>query len=69
MLVAIGAFDAPATIASAFTVGRRGQIAYVDHIHELPAKRTLDDATATHFLANLVSYQHPDHDTDEWPPA
>jgi hypothetical protein len=29
----------------------------------------LDDADAAHFLANLVSYQHPDHDTDKWPPA
>ena len=47
----------------------RRKLPYVDHIHELPAKRTLDDATATHFLANLVSYQHPDHDTDNWPPA
>ncbi|RUV88778.1 GFA family protein, partial [Mesorhizobium sp. M1A.F.Ca.IN.022.07.1.1] len=20
------------------------------------------------YLAELVSYQHPDHDTDQWPP-
>ena len=67
--VAIGAFDAPATIVPRLQWGVEAKLPYVDHIHELPAKRTLDDATATHFLANLVSYQHPDHDTDDWPPA
>ena len=26
-----------------------------------------DIGSAT-YLADLVSYQHPDHDTEEWPP-
>ena len=26
------------------------------------------DQDAAGFLATLVSYQHPDYDTDRWPP-
>jgi len=28
---------------------------------------TMDDPIAAPFLAQLVSKQHPDHDTDVWP--
>jgi hypothetical protein len=26
------------------------------------------DVASAPFLATLVSYQHPDHDTENWPP-
>jgi hypothetical protein len=40
----------------------------VDSIASLPGKDTLADEEAADFLAGLVSYQHPDYDTDQWPP-
>jgi hypothetical protein len=28
----------------------------------------MDDIDTAPFLADIVSYQHPDHDTEIWPP-
>jgi hypothetical protein len=68
--IAIGAFDAPEEFRPTTQWGAEAKLASVDHIHELPVKHTLADANAAHFLTQLVSYQHPDHDTDtdKWPP-
>ena len=35
-------------------------------LHE--SKETMDDGNAAGFLADLISYQHPDYDTKIWPP-
>ena len=48
--------------------GVEGKIGFVDRLHELPGERTEADLTAGSFLHELVSYQHPDHDTQVWPP-
>jgi hypothetical protein len=66
--LAIGAFDDPSTLRPVVQWGAEAKLPYVDGIPELPARHTLDDADAGSFLHNLVSYQHPDHDTDAWPP-
>jgi hypothetical protein len=67
--LAIGAFDTPQEIVPKIQWGIEGKLPYVDHVHELPGEHTLSDTEAAPFLATLVSYQHPDHDTDTWPPA
>ena len=64
--LAIGAFDRPQDIAPIVQWGVEGKIAYVDHIHTLPERHTLADAEAA-FLADVISHQHPDHDTETWP--
>ncbi len=66
--LAIGAFDRPQDIAPVMQWGVEAKIDYVDHIHELPANHTLADPAAAPFLRELHSYQHPDRDTDVWPP-
>jgi len=66
--LAIGAFDQPAEIAPKVQWGTEAKLPYVDGIPALPGHQTMDDQDATGFLASLVSYQHPDHDTDQWPP-
>lgn len=66
--IAIGAFDAPQTIVPTIQWGIESKLPYVDHIHELPQKHTLADLDAAPFLADMVSNQHPDHDTENWPP-
>lgn len=65
--LAIGAFDEPGAIAPVIQWGVEAKLPYVDTIHELPGEATMADAQAASFLADLVSYQHPDHDTDAWP--
>ena len=64
----IAAFDDPAGIAPRIQWGIEAKLPYVDTIRDLPGEDTMADQDAASFLADLVSYQHPDHDTDEWPP-
>ncbi|MET3586018.1 hypothetical protein ABID21_002133 [Pseudorhizobium tarimense] len=65
--VAAGAFDDPASVPPTIQYGIEGKLPFVDHLHELPAWQTMDDIEAAPFLADIVSHQHPDHDTDGWP--
>ena len=65
--VAVG-FDDPAEIAPRIQGGVEAKLPYVDMVHDLPGEETMADQDAASFLANLVSYQHPDHDTEQWPP-
>ena len=66
--LAIAAFDRPEGIVPTIQWGIEAKLPYVDHIPQLPGEDTMADQDAASFLANLVSYQHPDHDTAEWPP-
>lgn len=60
--LAIGAFDDAASIAPAVQVGVDARLPYVQGLAELPEK-------ATPHWDTIISYQHPDHDTAQWPPA
>jgi hypothetical protein len=66
--IAIGAFDAPERVRPIAQFGVEAKIDYVDHLHDLPGHDTMDDVEAASFLADVVSYQHPDHDTTDWTP-
>ena len=66
--LAIAAFDHPEEIAPTVQWGLEGKLPYVDGVPGLPAHATLEDVEAEHFLRELKSYQHPDHDTESWPP-
>jgi hypothetical protein len=35
----------------------------------LPTRRDGAEPDAEAFKAAVVSFQHPDHDTDQWPPG
>jgi hypothetical protein len=67
MAVAIGAFDEPDRIVPTLQYGTEGKISYVDHLADLPGHPTEYDIAALPFLAELKSFQHPDHDTQHWP--
>jgi hypothetical protein len=66
--VAAGAFDDPAGLAPWVQYGIEGKLPYVDGLPALPQRRTEEDEAAAAFLADVVSFQHPDHDTPAWPP-
>ncbi len=68
LALAIGAFDHPEAIVPVTQFGLESKLPYSDGIAALPAHHTVDDIEAAPFLRDLVSYQHPDHDTDVWPP-
>jgi len=61
--LAIGAFDDPASLAPTKQWGIEAKLPYVDDLASLSADRTETDGAAS-FLADLVSFQHPDHDTE-----
>jgi hypothetical protein len=66
--LSIAAFDHPEEITPTIQWGVEAKLPYVDHIPELPGEETMADISSAPFLADLVSYQHPDYDTDQWPP-
>lgn len=67
LALTIGAFDNPAEVAPEVQWGIETKLPYVDAIPALPGQTTEADAGATSYLETLESYQHPDHDTDQWP--
>jgi hypothetical protein len=66
--IAIGAFDDPTDIVPMVQWGVEAKLPYVDRVPTLPGHDTLADPDAAPFLVKLVSYQHPDRDTNVWPP-
>ncbi|TIV09471.1 MAG: GFA family protein, partial [Mesorhizobium sp.] len=66
--LAIATFDDPTGIAPTIQWGTEAKLPYVDGIPKLPSEDTMADIASAPYLAELVSYQHPDHDTDQWPP-
>jgi hypothetical protein len=66
--LAIGAFDHPEEILPTVQWGVEAKLPYVDRIPDLPGEETMADIASAPFLTDLVSYQHPDYDTETWPP-
>jgi hypothetical protein len=66
--LAIGSLDNPNAVgALTEQIGLESKVAWFDTLHTLPGHSTQDDRSPED-LALLVSRQHPDHDTDVWPP-
>jgi hypothetical protein len=59
--MALGAFDDPNAVAPALQFQPSQKVAWFDGLADLPAKELSG-------FEGLVSYQHPDHDTADWPP-
>jgi hypothetical protein len=67
--LAAGAFDDPSRLPPTIQFGVECKLAFVDAIPALPERATLDDLVDAPFLTEVVSYQHPDRDTEHWPEA
>lgn len=63
--LAVGAFDNPNVAAPVIQTNPTDKLAFFDTLHELPV-RPASEMPAKY--RSLISYQHPDHDTDHWPP-
>ena len=66
--LAIGAFDHPASAAPEVQVNPADKLLFTDALHALPI---IDPAHRSHerqaFYDGVTSFQHPDHDTAQWP--
>jgi hypothetical protein len=68
LAVSVVVFDEPDLIAPVVAYGIEGKRAWADSLTNLPEHSTLEDIANAPFLTSLVSFQHPDHDTEIWPP-
>ncbi|KAI9002145.1 glutathione-dependent formaldehyde-activating, GFA [Hyaloraphidium curvatum] len=67
LALAVLAFDQPDLFPPKLAWGVEGKLPWCDTLPGLPEKHTLDDPNAG-WLAEVVSYQHPDKNTDAWVP-
>lgn len=65
--IAIGTLDAPEAAPPTEQVGIESKLSWFDTLYTLPFHSTAEDRSPGD-LAKLTSQQHPDHDTDTWPP-
>jgi len=65
--LAIGAFDRAGDIRPQEQLASTSQVPYFVELAALPVLAE-DEPKAAAYLAGVVSYQHPDHDTEAWPP-
>ena len=65
--VAIGAFDDPAAIKPVMQIQTQDKLPWFGELDGLPGRPGGETAKADALFAKIVSYQHPDHDTESWP--
>ncbi len=67
--VAIGALDHPEMAAPSVQLNPRDRLDFFEHLTALPGRPADEAADNKAFLAKVVSYQHPDHEVDDWQPG
>ncbi len=67
--ISIGSLDDPALAPPVVQVNPHDKLAFVDGLHALPTVSSADTPDGAAFMAAIESFQHPDRDTDVWPPA
>lgn len=66
--VAIGAFDRASEIAPVLQLSEGARLPSFDTLPSLRTGTERERERFAAYYAAIVSYQHPDHDTDVWPP-
>lgn len=66
--VAIGAFDNPELAAPVLQVNPADKLSFFDGLTALPVRPPGERPDIEAFNASVKNFQHPDHDTAEWPP-
>lgn len=65
--LAIGAFDDPAAIKPVMQIQLDAKMPWFGELDGLPGRPGGETPAATAMFEKVVSYQHPDHDTESWP--
>ena len=65
--LAIGTLDRPGDIRLGEQLASPSRMPYFEELAGLPV-HPMDEPQAAAHLARIISYQHPDHDTTDWPP-
>jgi hypothetical protein len=67
--IAIGALDDPSAAPPTLQLVHPAKLPYVDALGDLPERPQAEWDAVADFYEAVVSNQHPDHDTDDWPAA
>ena len=67
--ITIGAFDDPTPIRPVLQMATESALPWIAELAALPEKPPEEEAAMAAHYASVVSNQHPDHDTETWPPA
>ena len=67
--LAVGAFDRAADLMPTIEHAPESRHALFAHMDELEGRPLADSPEAEAALARRTIHQHPDHDTETWPPA
>jgi hypothetical protein len=67
--LAIGALDEPSRAAPVIQVNPADMLPFFDKLHTLPFRPQGESAEIDAFMRSVVGHQHPDHDTERWPPS
>lgn len=65
--IAIGTLDDPELAAPVLQVNPADKLSFFEALHTLPVRNPDDEPGVAEFMAGIVSRQHPDHDTEQWP--
>lgn len=65
--IAGGAFDDPAALPPTVQYGVEAELPFTGGLDSLKRVRTDEGFEGAEFVADVVSNQHPDHDTAVWP--
>jgi hypothetical protein len=63
--VLAGSLDHPEQAVPTYEVGREAKLAWLETLATMPGKTTLESMGAER-AGRIVSYQHPDEDTETW---
>jgi hypothetical protein len=66
--LAIGAFDDPVPLKPVIQMARDAALPWTAELGALPGRSPQEREADELWRADLVSHQHPDHDTEAWPP-
>jgi hypothetical protein len=65
--ISCGAFDDPSAVAPVLQVNPESKLPFFDALCSLPTRPAGAEPKQDAFKASIVNYQHPDHDTAQWP--
>jgi hypothetical protein len=66
--LSIGSFDKAAEIRPVVQMAADHAMPWIAELPHLPLKSPEEEAQMQGYYATIASNQHPDHDTDAWPP-
>lgn len=67
--IALGSLDQPSRVPPQTQFGNEGKLPWFGTLDGLPGETTTEQDIAPETMRKLASRQHPDHDTESWPPA